>query len=101
VGPAQASASAQSPASYLPRASVSQELFDSGQMPDDSAEILQGEADGVPHEQIAAEIGASKTVVDNRLFRMRARFRARLVERGMLPEGNSSSPVREDRALSD
>jgi hypothetical protein len=39
----------------------------------------------VPHEEIAAEIGISTTAVDNRLSRMRARFRARLAALGMLP----------------
>ncbi len=59
-------------------------LFDAGQMPEHGDEILQGEADGVPHAEIAAEIGVSKTVVHNRLSRMRARFRARLAALGML-----------------
>jgi DNA-directed RNA polymerase specialized sigma24 family protein len=121
------------------------ELFDSGQMPEHGAEILWGEAEEVPHEEIAAEIGVSRTAVDNRLFRMRARFRARIAALGMLtvvllllaallaplggvsapaprtkpaqpsprravpasdagaprPSGNSSSPVRGNRALPD
>jgi hypothetical protein len=38
----------------------------------------------VPHDEIAAEIGVSTTVVHNRLFRMRAKFRARLAVLGML-----------------
>jgi DNA-directed RNA polymerase specialized sigma24 family protein len=59
-------------------------LFDAGQMPEHGEEILQGEADGVPHDEIAAEIGVSTTVVDNRLSRMRAKFRARLAALGML-----------------
>jgi DNA-directed RNA polymerase specialized sigma24 family protein len=65
---------------------ILKELFDSGQMPEHGAEILQGEADGVSHEELAAELGLSKTVVRNRLFRMRARFRARLAALGMLTE---------------
>jgi DNA-directed RNA polymerase specialized sigma24 family protein len=59
-------------------------LFDAGQMPEHGEEILQGEADGVPHDEIAAEIGVSTTVVHNRLSRMRAKFRARLAALGML-----------------
>ena len=98
-------------------------LFDAGQMPEHGEEILQGEADGVPHDEIAAEIGVSTTVVDNRLSRMRAKFRARLAALGMLalallllfallspgrdvkvsappPGGRKSScPVRGNRAL--
>ncbi len=53
-------------------------------MPDDGEEILQGEADGVPHDEIAAEIGVSTTVVHNRLSQMRAKFRARLAALGTL-----------------
>ncbi len=64
--------------------SVLKGLFDSGQMPEHGEAILQGEADGVPHDEIAAEIGVSTTVVHNRLSRMRAKFRARLATLGML-----------------
>lgn len=64
---------------------ILKDLFDSGQMPEHGAEILWGQAEEVPHEEIAAEIGISTTAVDNRLSRMRARFRARLVALGMLP----------------
>jgi DNA-directed RNA polymerase specialized sigma24 family protein len=64
---------------------ILKDLFDSGQMPEHGAEILWGEAEEVPHEEIAAEIGISTTAVDNRLSRMRARFRARLAALGMLP----------------
>ncbi len=63
---------------------ILKELFDSGQMPEDGAEILMGEADGVSHAELARELGLSETVVDNRLFRMRARFRARLAALGIL-----------------
>lgn len=77
------------------------ELFDSGQMPEHGAEILWGDADEVPREEVAAEIGVSKTAVSNRLFRMRARFRERLDALGMLSEGNSSSPVRRNCMLPD
>ena len=63
---------------------VLEELFDSGEMPEHGAEILRGEADDVPHADIAAAIGVSATVVDNRLFRMRTKFRARLAALGML-----------------
>jgi DNA-directed RNA polymerase specialized sigma24 family protein len=63
---------------------VLKDLFDSGQMPEHGDEILQGEADEVPHREIAAEIGVSPSVVRGRLFRMRARFRARLAALGML-----------------
>jgi DNA-directed RNA polymerase specialized sigma24 family protein len=80
---------------------VLQELFDSGQMPEHGPEILQGEADGLAHEEIAAEIGVTTTVVRARLFRMRARFRARLATLGMVPEGNSYIPVKRNRILSD
>jgi DNA-directed RNA polymerase specialized sigma24 family protein len=60
------------------------ELFDSGQMPEHGAEILWAEAEEVPRKEIAAEIGVSNTAVGNRLFRMRARFRARLAALGLL-----------------
>jgi DNA-directed RNA polymerase specialized sigma24 family protein len=60
-------------------------LFDSGQMPEDGAEILWAEAEGVPHAEIAAELGVTETIVDNRLSRMRKTFRARLAALGMLP----------------
>jgi DNA-directed RNA polymerase specialized sigma24 family protein len=75
---------------------VLQGLFDSGQMPDHGVEILWGEAEEVPHAEIAAEIGVTTTVVDNRLSRMRARFRARLAVLGMLP-----ADVRGNRAVHD
>src|SRR5260370_28997645 len=64
---------------------ILKDLFDSGQMPEHGAEILWGQAEEVPHEEIAAEIGISTTAVDNRLSRMRARFRARLVPLRMVP----------------
>ena len=60
------------------------DLFESGQMPEDGGEILLGEADGVSHAEIAGEIGVSTTTVDNRLSRMRARFRTRLAALGLL-----------------
>jgi DNA-directed RNA polymerase specialized sigma24 family protein len=62
---------------------ILKELFDSGQMPEHGQEILQGEADGVPLVEIAAELGIRASVVRGRLFRMRARFRARLAALGM------------------
>jgi RNA polymerase sigma factor (sigma-70 family) len=64
---------------------VLKDLFESGQMPEDGEEILQRVADEVPHEVIAAELGVSRTVVRNRLARMRSKFRARLAALGMLP----------------
>jgi DNA-directed RNA polymerase specialized sigma24 family protein len=63
---------------------VLKDLFDSGQMPEHGAEILWGEAEKVPHAEIARELGLSTTAVDNRLSRMRAKFRARLGALGML-----------------
>jgi DNA-directed RNA polymerase specialized sigma24 family protein len=63
---------------------VLKDLFDSGQMPEHGEDILQGEADEVPHREIAAEIGVTPSVVRGRLFRMRAKFRARLAALGML-----------------
>jgi DNA-directed RNA polymerase specialized sigma24 family protein len=63
---------------------VLKDLFESGQMPEHGEEILQGVADEVPHEEIAADIGVSTTVVHNRLSRMRSTFRARLAALGML-----------------
>jgi hypothetical protein len=59
-------------------------LFDAEQMPEHGEEILQAEADGLPDDEIAAEIGVSTTVVDNRLSRTRAKFRARPAALGML-----------------
>jgi DNA-directed RNA polymerase specialized sigma24 family protein len=78
---------------------ILKELFDSGQMPEHGAEILQGEADEVPHKEIAAEIGVSRKVVDKRLFRMRATFRARLAALGSFSKstpgrGTKSRPSR-------
>jgi DNA-directed RNA polymerase specialized sigma24 family protein len=63
---------------------VLKDLFDSGQMPEHGAEILWGEAEEIPHEEIAAELGVTRNVVRNRLFRMRARFRAKLGALGLL-----------------
>ncbi len=63
---------------------VLKDLFDSGWMPEHAAEILWGEADQTPHAEIAAELGVTETVVDNRLCRMRTTFRARLVTLGLL-----------------
>jgi DNA-directed RNA polymerase specialized sigma24 family protein len=59
-------------------------LFDSGQMPEDGQAILQDAADEVPHADTAAEFGITETAVRGRLFRMRARFHARMVTLGML-----------------
>jgi DNA-directed RNA polymerase specialized sigma24 family protein len=63
---------------------ILKDLFDSGEMPEAGAEILWGEAEGVPHAEIAAELGVSESIVKNRLFRMRAKFHARLTALGML-----------------
>lgn len=63
---------------------VLKDLFDTGKMPEHGAEILLDEADHVPHHEVAEEIGVCTTAVDNRLFRMRAKFRARLAVLGML-----------------
>jgi len=63
---------------------ILKDLFDSGQMPEHGAEILWGEAEQVPHKEIAAEIGVTRNVVRNRLFRMRATFRAKLGALGLL-----------------
>jgi DNA-directed RNA polymerase specialized sigma24 family protein len=60
------------------------ELFESGQMPEHGAEILWGEAEEVPHAEIAAELGVTQSVVNNRLYRMRRTFRARLAALGLL-----------------
>jgi DNA-directed RNA polymerase specialized sigma24 family protein len=62
---------------------VLKDLFDSGQMPENGAEILINEADEVPHEETAAELGLSEVVVRKRLFRMRVKFRARLITLGL------------------
>jgi hypothetical protein len=66
------------------------QLFDAGKMPEGGAEILWGEAEGVPHEEIAAELGISRTAVGNRLYRMRTKFRTRLAELRMI--GHNRSP---------
>src|SRR5262249_41121862 len=63
---------------------VLKELFDAGEMPQHGEEILQGEADEVPHEELAQELGISRKTVDKRLFVMRERFYARLAALGML-----------------
>jgi len=78
-------------------------------MPEHGEEILQAEADGVPHAETAAELGLSTEVVRKRLFRMRAKFRARLAALGMLDSfplarnaaghKKSSSPAGQNRAL--
>jgi DNA-directed RNA polymerase specialized sigma24 family protein len=64
---------------------ILKELFDSGQMPEHGEEILQDEADGVPHAETAAELGLGAGVVRKRLYRMRAKFHAKLAALGMLP----------------
>jgi DNA-directed RNA polymerase specialized sigma24 family protein len=63
---------------------VLKELFDAGEMPEHGEVILQGEADEVPHEELAQELGISRTAVDNRLSRMRDKFYRRLAALGML-----------------
>lgn len=63
---------------------VLKDLFDSGRMPEHGAEILWDEADGTPHAEIGADLGIRAAVVDKRLARMRAKFRARLALLGML-----------------
>jgi hypothetical protein len=63
---------------------VLKDLFDCGQMPEQGAEILWGEAEDVPHAELAAELGVSETVIRGRLFRMRATFRAKFASLGML-----------------
>jgi DNA-directed RNA polymerase specialized sigma24 family protein len=63
---------------------VLRELIDSGEMPEDGAEILSGEAERIPHAHIGAEVGLSRSAVRNRLQRMRAKFRARLAALGMI-----------------
>lgn len=63
---------------------VLKDLFDSGQMPEDGAQILQDEADEVPRAVTAAELGVTVDCVDSRLRRMRARLGARLATLGML-----------------
>ena len=88
---------------------VLDELFESGQMPDCGVDILCDEADRVPHGEVAAELGVSQTTIDNRLSRMRRRFRARLKALGLLailllmvvlemPAGVVSRPAPEFRA---
>ena len=59
-------------------------LFDSGQMPEGGAEILWGEAEDVPLQEIGDELGITERAVRGRLARMRAKFAARLAELGML-----------------
>ena len=63
---------------------VLKDLLDSGEMPRDTGEILMAEMAGVPHAEIAAELGVNETVVNNRLARARATFRAKLAALGML-----------------
>jgi DNA-directed RNA polymerase specialized sigma24 family protein len=63
---------------------ILKDLFDKGEMPEDAGEILLGEADHVPHEELAQEIGISRTAVDNRLSRMRDKFYRQLAALGML-----------------
>ncbi len=63
---------------------VLKDLFDSGQMPERGEDILEGEMDGVSHKELAAELGLSPSIIKGRLFRMRAKFRAKLAMLGML-----------------
>ena len=63
---------------------ILKDLFDAGEMPEDGAEILLGEADHVPHEELAQELGISRKAVGMRLVRMRDKFYARLAALGML-----------------
>ena len=63
---------------------ILEELFEAGEMPELGEEILQAEADEVPHEEIAAELGLTTSVVHGRLFRMREKFYRRLAALGML-----------------
>jgi DNA-directed RNA polymerase specialized sigma24 family protein len=61
-----------------------EDLFEGGLMPERGAEILWAEAEEISHKEIAREIGVSTTVVDNRLSRMRAKFRAKIAALGLL-----------------
>jgi DNA-directed RNA polymerase specialized sigma24 family protein len=63
---------------------VLKELFDAGEMPEHGEEILQGEADEVPHEELGQELGISRKTVGMRLVRMRDKFYRRLAALGML-----------------
>jgi DNA-directed RNA polymerase specialized sigma24 family protein len=67
--------------SYL---TILKELFDAGQMPEQGQDILQDAADEVPAGDTAQEIGISEPAVRKRLFRMRAKFNARLAAIGMI-----------------
>ena len=62
---------------------ILKDLFDAGEMPEGGQDILQGEADEVPHEELARELGISRKTVDKRLFVMRERFYARLAMLGL------------------
>jgi RNA polymerase sigma factor (sigma-70 family) len=62
---------------------ILQEQFDSGEMPEHGEHILQGVADDASHEEIAGELGISRSAVKNRLLRMRRKFEEKVDEMGL------------------
>ncbi len=79
---------------------VLKELFDSGKMPEQGAEILWGVAEGVTQREIAEETGLSEDQVDTRLRRMRRKFRLRLEALGMV-EKKVAGEATENRPVAD
>ena len=63
---------------------VLKELFDRAEMPEHGAEILWAEAEGVAMGEVAEELGITEDAARGRLKRMRAKFRVRLAQLGML-----------------
>jgi DNA-directed RNA polymerase specialized sigma24 family protein len=76
---------------------ILKELFDSGQMPERGEDVLQDAADEVSAVETASEIGISEPAVRKRLFRMRAKFRARLA--ALDRARNRPGPAGRNRAL--
>ncbi|HEY1692694.1 MAG TPA: hypothetical protein VGG39_11065 [Polyangiaceae bacterium] len=60
------------------------ELFEAGTVPEQAEEILIGVADGITFEEIAEETGLTHGQVKGRLEKMRALFRGRITDLGML-----------------
>jgi RNA polymerase sigma factor (sigma-70 family) len=59
------------------------EQFREGVMPADGEEILDAVAADMSHEEIADELGITRSAVKNRLARMRATFAERVEKEGM------------------
>jgi RNA polymerase sigma factor (sigma-70 family) len=62
---------------------ILEEQFRAGEMPEQGEEILEATAADMSHEEIAEELGITKSAVRNRLMRMRQTFAEKVEEEGL------------------